>query len=412
VKIAIYWEQFSWGGVDSQLLALLNSWPVKDDHFILHYNKGNPGLTRIKTDIEKLHHVSLNEIASLSSNAVYDGMSHFPVLRKLCKVLKLFQPVFVVLMTFKLIRVFRRDSYDVLLSNNGGYPGAWGCLSAIFAAKLADIPVRALLVHHEANKPSNFMGWFENVVDVLVMKSSSVIVCPSYATRKSLIDRRHINVDLVRMRVIYNEIVANTDNNSSEVCDIRGLTNANNKLLIGIMGRVEAYKGHEDIIYAISRLSDEDKNKIKLVVIGKGNGAEIERLQRIADRLNVGESLCFFGYLQGSSAAIIKQLDLLVVATRSFEGFGLTLAEAILEDVPVLATSVGAIPEFIDDSVGRLVSVGAPKEMALAISDFINNKKKWNDKSEKAKQRIHNISHKMSNEYRRLFIECNDSPKI
>jgi len=411
MKIAIYWEQYSWGGVDSQLLTLLSSWPVKEDHFVLHYNKGNQGLARIKGDIEKLHNVSLNEIVSWSSNTVYIRLSQSPLLSKLCKFVKVFQPFFFLFMTFKLIKIFRLDEYDVLLSNNGGYPGAWGCLSAMLAAKRVYIPVRALLVHHEANKPAQLMGWFENIVDSLVIQATSVIVCPSYATCKTLVDRRNINTDLVRMRVIYNEVISSNENDYSEVCDIRELSNANNKLLIGIMGRVEAYKGHEDIIYAISRLRDDDKNKIKMVVIGKGDPAEIERLKRIADRLNVGSNLHFLGYLSDSSAAIIKQLDLLVVATRSFEGFGLTLAEAILEDVPVLATSVGAIPEFIDDAVGRLVSSGSPKEMALAISDFINNQKKWNEKSEKAKQRVYNISNEMSNEYRRLFIECHDSPK-
>jgi len=44
-------------------------------------------------------------------------------------------------------------------------------------------------------------------------------------------------------------------------------------------------------------------------------------------------------------------LDLLVVATRSAEGFGLTLIEAMSVGVPALATVVGAIRTLLFERV-------------------------------------------------------------
>jgi len=411
MKIAIYWEQNEWGGVDSQLLTMLESWPSDDDNFLLYHNKGNAGLERIRIALGRLDNVKLKEIESWSYNEVYARMLNVSLPGILRKFVFFFQPFLFIHMLFKLTKLFKSDGeFDVLLSDNGGYPAAWGCLSAILAAKRARIPVRALLVHHEANKPVLFMGWFENIIDSLIMKAASVIVCPSYATCKTIINRRNINIDLVRMRVVYNEVTHKNNNNIEQASNIKKLIGADDELIIGIVGRIEPYKGHEDLIYAMSRLNTKELAKLKMVVIGKGDAAEIERLQRVSERLGVKEKIHFLGYLAGSSSAIIKQLDLLVVATRSFEGFGLTLAEAMLENTPVMATRVGAIPEFLDDSVGWLVSPGAPKEMFLALENFINNKAEWEKKTVMAKQRIHNVSGNMAEEYKKLFVECNDGP--
>ncbi len=409
MKIAIYWEQSSWGGVDTQLLALLRSWPSDSDSFVIYYNKGNSGLERIRSEVEALKDVALKELVSWSYNEVHNRMSSSSLPSLVRKLVFFFQPFLCIYMSFKLTRIFTGKNYDVLLSNNGGYPAAWGCLSAILAAKRANIPVRVLLVHHEATKPALFMGWYEQIIDILVGKNVSAIVCPSYATCNALLDRRYINANLVRMRVIYNEIILITESDANElVSDIRNLVDAENQLIIGIVGRIESYKGHEDLIYAISRMTPEDRVNIQLVVIGRGEDGEVNRLKRIADRLNIAQNVHFLGYLAGSSSAIITQLDLLVVATRSFEGFGLTLAEAMLEETPVLATTVGAIPEFLDASVGNLVSPGSPRELALMLTDFVSNRSEWEKKTRAAKQRIHDVSSNMAGEYRRLFLECND----
>jgi len=53
------------------------------------------------------------------------------------------------------------------------------------------------------------------------------------------------------------------------------------------------------------------------------------------------------------------------------EDIGLTLAEAMHAGIPVLTTRVGAIPEFVDESNGVLVSPGSPLEMSLALRDFL-----------------------------------------
>ncbi len=408
MKIAIYWEQHEWGGVDSHLLTLLSTWPEANDEFILFYNKGNLGLNRIKDDLRKIENIKLLGVSSFSYNSIISKLPNSIIFRLLRPLLYFCQPVFFLIMVLRLKSVFKaEEGVDVLLANNGGYPAAWGCISSLVAAKKIGINARLLLVHHEATCPNIFMSWYERYIDRIVVNSSDAIICPSYATRRTLLERRWFMANLIRLRVIYNSVQENTTS-SSEVANIRKLINDKVAVLVGIVGRVESYKGHEDIIFAISRLSEEHKKNIKLVVIGAGDNNEIHRLKSLVEKFNISNNVFFLGYLNGPSIEIIRQLNLLVVATRSFEGFGLTIAESMVAGTPVLATNVGAIPEILNSSVSTLVNPCSPSELAKAMTDFLINKRAWLKKAELAQEHVKGIGPGMAEEYRRLILECCD----
>ena len=55
------------------------------------------------------------------------------------------------------------------------------------------------------------------------------------------------------------------------------------------------------------------------------------------------------------SNVIMNSLDLLVFATRNWDGWSLVAAEAMSVGVPVISTRVGATTEFINDSNGYLI---------------------------------------------------------
>ena len=50
MKIAIYWLQYSWGGVDTHLLNFLKYWPNPKDRFTIFYNEGNQGFKNISNE--------------------------------------------------------------------------------------------------------------------------------------------------------------------------------------------------------------------------------------------------------------------------------------------------------------------------------------------------------------------------
>lgn len=409
MRIAIYWEQDSWGGVDTHLLAMLSSWPAPDDAFVLFHNVGNPGFERIRSELETLRNVRCVGVPSCSYNELSRGLRASRVFGKLRHALYFLQPIAFLLMARRLSRFFVKEgNIDLMLANNGGYPAAWGCLSALLAAKSAGIASRVLLVHHAATKPALFMGWFEHLVDRMVNRTASAVACVSYATRQTLLDHRMLSDEALRLRVIHNGISlgASALNGSGEKFDLRQAVEAKEELLIGMAGRVEPYKGHEDLIFALARMCEEERRQFKLVVFGAGEEAELSRLRRLADSFGISNRVHFLGYVPGTPTALIAQLDLLVVATRSFEGFGLTLAEAMHVGTPVLATRVGAIPEFVDEKNGVLVNPGSPREMSMALQDFLINHDAWRQRAEYARERIQGDGKRMAEEFHQLFIEC------
>lgn len=406
MRIAIYWEQESWGGVDSHLLELLSSWPAAEDEFILFYNRGNKGFERIREKLSANNHVRSIETVSWSYNELARRLTDRRAPKALRYMLHVLKPFTFVMMVWRLSRLFSKTGrIDLLLSDNGGYPAAWGCLSALLAAKRAGIHARVLLVHHEATWPTPLMHWFEHLVDSMVTSTANALVCVSYATRQTLIERRRLNTDKLRMRVIHNgmSFVSGAKGDGCAPCHLRRTTD---ELLVGIVGRVEPYKGHDDVIFALARLSTDARCRLKLIIIGTGDETEIARLRKLATRLGVADCVEFLGYVPGRSTDLIAQLDLLIVATRSFEGFGLTLIEAMGVGTPVLATRVGAVTEFVDGSVGTLVNPGSPQEISIALDDFLANRDSWRLRARHAQDRVRNLSGRMAHEYHRLFIEC------
>ena len=153
-------------------------------------------------------------------------------------------------------------------------------------------------------------------------------------------------------------------------------------------------------------MADRLRKRIKFVVVGTGvEPSDVEILRRKAVSLGVDKQVTFTGYVEGRPVDVIAQLDLLVVATRSFEGFGLTLMEAISVGVPVLATEVGAIPEFVTPNVGEIVPPNDPGAIAAALTEFLEQTPSWRERAQRARDAFNRSSVDMAAEYRQLFVE-------
>ena len=90
------------------------------------------------------------------------------------------------------------------------------------------------------------------------------------------------------------------------------------------------------------------------------------------------------------------------MATRSFEGFGYTVAEAMSVGTPVLASNVGAIQEILTKNEGRLFQPGNIDELTESLIDFNINNNEWLKKSTNAREKITKKfnSKKIANEFR------------
>jgi glycosyltransferase involved in cell wall biosynthesis len=126
-----------------------------------------------------------------------------------------------------------------------------------------------------------------------------------------------------------------------------------------------SYKGHEDLIYALSRIADRMPQPWRLLLPGRDGGVEHD-LRRKVSLLGLGENVVFPGEWPGSRQPYAAaDIGLLVSHT---EGFSNSLIEGMMAGLPMIATHVGGNIDAIDyGENGILVPPRSPDDLADAI---------------------------------------------
>jgi glycosyltransferase involved in cell wall biosynthesis len=143
--------------------------------------------------------------------------------------------------------------------------------------------------------------------------------------------------------------------------------------VIASIGRLSPEKGHADLIDALGIAAEQG---CRVFTVLAGDGPERPRLEQRVRELGLQDWVFFPGYVS-QPERILEETDLMVLPSHT-EGLPNAALEALVMDVPVLATRVGGTPEVITDGVtGRLVNPHAPAALAAAIVDFVSNPEPW-----------------------------------
>lgn len=402
MKILIFWEQDFYGGVDTHLLELLKTWPEKNDQITILTNQENSAVENIKkTSNELFKFIKIEKFNSYSYNIINFKLRKYKIMQY---TLYFLNPILFILNLFLLKRVINKfKDYDVILSNNGGYPASWNCISSIIVAKKIGIKKRFLLIHHESNDFFPFMKWFNQIVDKLVSASVTSILCVSKATRNSLLKKRFLSLSSKRVKVIYNSLKIKKVNKKKFFNLRKKYKISKKKFLIGSISRIEPYKGHFDLIMSISKIDKIFLNNVHFVFIGKGYSNYEIFLKDEVKRLHLSKIITFTGYIKEKSEDLISQLDLLINPTQTFEGYGLSILEAINCKVPVIATNVGAINEVFGEKIINIVPPKNIVKISKKIILFLQKPKIFTRKAEFAYNHFSKNYSPMSNKFRKIF---------
>lgn len=134
------------------------------------------------------------------------------------------------------------------------------------------------------------------------------------------------------------------------------------------VGRLQRQKGIKYLIEAMSNVHKQYP-RVKLVIVG--NGSEGEFLTRQA------KNLPFIIFKSLGKEDLVNEMlsSRLFVLPSLYEGSPIVLFEAWGAKLPVVATRVGGIPDFVRDGVnGYLVTPKDPQALASAIIKAIKNK--------------------------------------
>jgi glycosyltransferase involved in cell wall biosynthesis len=140
--------------------------------------------------------------------------------------------------------------------------------------------------------------------------------------------------------------------------------------VIGSVARLYPQKGHACLLSAFAKVLQECPETVLLVV---GDGPLRGELEAQASSLNIDRSLRFLGE-RADLADVLDALDLYVQASL-WEGMSIALMQAMLCEIPVVATSVDGTVEIIDDKdTGFLVKPGDSEALAGGILYALKDK--------------------------------------
>jgi glycosyltransferase involved in cell wall biosynthesis len=134
-------------------------------------------------------------------------------------------------------------------------------------------------------------------------------------------------------------------------------------MVFGTVGRLVPIKAHDVLITAFARLA-KDLPTARLRIAGAG--PLMSALQQQISEQHLREKVTLEGPTL-EPERFYRELNVFVLPSHS-EGMPLALMEAMASGLPVVATSVGGIPEIVPEEVGWLCSPGDPNELAATMS--------------------------------------------
>lgn len=136
---------------------------------------------------------------------------------------------------------------------------------------------------------------------------------------------------------------------------------------LAVVGRLIPIKGHAHLLDALAAL---DVPGVHLDVAGDGElrGA----LEAKVRDLGLGATVSFLGQVSPATE-VIERASVVVVPSLG-EGFGMVALEAMERGRAVVASSVGGLPEIVEDGVtGLLVPPADPRSLANALRTLLSD---------------------------------------
>ena len=253
--------------------------------------------------------------------------------------------------------IIREESVDLVHTNiRVGHDR-----EGIVAARLAAVPCVCHIRDWEE------LNWFDK--RLAGMASSFIYI-------SEFVQKGHLQAGVLREKghVVYNGLDVHAFVAALDTAKGRksfGLVDGD--LAIGIVGRLERWKGQEVFLRAMSLVGDAIP-RARGIIVGDPVPYALDyrdSLFNLRDELGLSERV-FFSPFRHDLPVVMAALDVVVLASTSPEPFGRVLIEAMAAGKPIVATDAGGIREIVEDQVqGLLVPPGDAPALARAITEIL-----------------------------------------
>lgn len=270
---------------------------------------------------------------------------------------------------YRLFRILVSHKIDVLHIND-----LWWAPIGLAAARLAGVPC---ITHVRADYTPRHIRNYR-------LKACQICIPVSKALGRSL---EKAGVHPSRIRLLYSGIDLSRIAENYDIGSIKARYQIDpDRVVIGSVGNLLAVKGYEFLIRAVAHLKTAIPS-ILCLIVGDGDRPYAKTLDALVRELDVSDHIVFTGFCD-DVYPLLSVMDVFVLASIS-EGFGIALLEAMAMSKPVVATSVGGIPEVVvHGETGLLVKVQDSLVLARTISHLLANREQAAAMGKRGRERV------------------------
>ena len=320
--------------------------------------------------------LNIKKIKELGIRCEHIDLS-FPQIQQsaLSYVYQLFWLVFLVTpKVFCIWGVIRKQKINVVYLNNE----ILSHIPCIIAAKMGGCKV--ICHNHGLRKLTTIERNFVKHIDWFI--------CVSQASYESI----RMNIGKKPATVVYNGLDMN--DYCLEKIQIDPGINAlkKSRRLVGIFGRIVEWKGHLTFIRAAAKIFEKFPDTV-FVITGDDLSPQkffLNQVKKEISNLKLNDHFIFTGWREKTSS-VVYGLDVVVHPSILPEPFGLSVIEAMALGKAVVASSLGAIPEIIDDGQdGLLFNSKDADDLAEKIVQLISDDELRKSLGRRARLKVQN----------------------
>jgi glycosyltransferase involved in cell wall biosynthesis len=236
----------------------------------------------------------------------------------------------------------------------------------VLAAIAAKLTRRPLIWHlHDIISAAHFGQMQRRVQVLLANHCTSKVVVPSKAAADAFIAEGG-RENLVAIAPNGLDIAPEAQTPAG----IRHELNLPQGLLVGVFSRLAEWKGQHIVLQALAKTPG-----VSCIIAGSalfGEEAYEQRLRQMVRDLGIADRVHFLGQ-RSDVPRLMRAVDAVIHPSIDPEPFGRTLVEAMLADVPVIATDAGAASDILEGGkAGTLVPPGDADALAQAIGKIMS----------------------------------------
>lgn len=373
-KIAIVMENIEYGGATTHLINLIKSRKFSECEFLIITNKTNKAIKQITKELDKKN-IKIKFYDSFNAIVEKNFISKLFLLT--------FKPLLFIFSIIRMYNILKKTSYDILLANCGGYGNFRDEMASVIASRILMKKNINLLIHHCYVKPL-FWNFLIKPINYFVGKYSKNLIFVSRATKRSIDSNTCLIKNSDNCAVIHNGVQLRKFKKEK----LKGISAQKGVIKIGMLARIEDYKGQIDLVRSFSKLPNKLKKKFKFFFVGNGEKKQVEMLNNSINKENLNNKFKIINFINKDSLTIINNFDLLISLTKDFEGFGYSIAESLYVKTPVIATKVGGVGEYLNNKNSILIKPNNLMNISNAIKNFYFKRSKIKKKIIKGRNLI------------------------